>query len=177
MKKIVGLLFIFACAFVTHAATAVVAQPSGFTISKPANISVISLGVGSGLAATDTFAAAAGSCVAYGPFNLSNSPFRPRFIRMRGQYGAGCLSSTDSLELQYQIINGTAISDTGATWIIADTIRSVGNAGNNQDISTKSGQAIVFKARHLGTAAITRQVKKLRVALEATGSEEAYENK
>jgi hypothetical protein len=111
----------------------------------------------------DTFAAADTSQV-YGPFVLTAGKGDPMFKAFR-VYFIGGLTSGDSVQIAYQIISGSKMSDTIASgWTVVDTVTDGGKVMAQVDISAKPGRAIVFKITNVDSTAVNI-INWVRVAL------------
>lgn len=172
MNKIFSALFVLIAVVVSsHAASVGLAASVGGSIydaqSKPSNVAVVQLGTGTG-AQYDTIAIAGQNV--YGPYNLSVDKSRPQFKGFRLNSLTGTLDSGDSAEVSYQLISGTTLADTAPVWTPSDTLIATGKLGNYQDISSKTGLAIVFKVKNIDATALLVQ-KKLKVVFQAPSTE------
>jgi hypothetical protein len=167
MKKFLAfMLVVFAFFVYSDAATAVVAGDA--SIDRPVNYRDIKLGTcNSG--ANDTIKT--GNGIAYGPYSLCVAKGRPAVAGFRTMFSKACFSSGDTIQLGYQIINGSAITDTAASgWTQVDTIIGAnGDKGVYVDLSSLPGYSIVFRLFSLDASTVIVQ-KPIRVYMKETGT-------
>jgi hypothetical protein len=167
MNKIFSVLIVLLAYLCVSAATQNVSANFFDKGAKPSNITVIQLTAGNG--AYDTLAATDDQKV-YGPYNISVDQSRPMYTGFQAEFYPSVVSSTDSIQLSYQIIKGNALTDTTATWTAVDTCTDPGKQGNYSDISSKAGQAIVFKIKNIDATSVILQ-KKIRIAFKSASTE------
>ena len=103
-------------------------------------------------------------CNYYGPFALSKDRTSPMFKWFRCLVPKGTLNAVCSLKVEYQMLSGTTIADTGVSKFTSfDTIKAAaGCAGSVVKIDSLPGASIVFKltaTHYSGTAIISKPVK------------------
>lgn len=85
----------------------------------------------------------------YGPYALAKDNKDCEFKSFR-VYFQGGLANGDSVDLAYQIIPGSKMSDTvTSAWTVVDTFAVGGKYPAQVDISAKPGRAIVFKITNI----------------------------
>jgi hypothetical protein len=168
MKKILGILVVIAFCSSTFAARAGIKIAGNAANSRVANISVITLGkcIGDTTTLTGGDSLDAAGVNTYGPYRLSVDDGRGMFTSFQAYCNAGAIASGDSLQLTYQIIAGNTLADTNSTWTAVDTLIA-GKKGIYTDISSRAGQAIVFRINNVDATGVLI-AKKIRVVLKET---------
>jgi hypothetical protein len=112
-------------------------------------------------------------CNYYGPFMVSPDPSRPSFKGFRVLTPKGTLNATCTLSVEYQLVQGKGIADTGVSKFTAfDSIKAAaGSAGTYVDISSKAGAGIVFKLKCLAEGSTAVMSKAVKVIMKANSSE------
>lgn len=112
-------------------------------ISTPSNIWGSKLHTRSTATSVDTFADTSVNKI-YGPYSLCRDGGGSPAAKYIGVKADAITGTTPQMQLQYQLISGTAITDTIASWTYGCEI----NASAKDtviDISAKVGKAIVFR--------------------------------
>ena len=145
MKKLLLASSILACLaitlFVVPTETATLANTGDQLISIPSNIWSIPLHSRSTAASVDTFAI--GEDKMYGPFSLTKFGGGPmaKYLCFKGDVVTG---TTPVLDVYFQVISGTSITDTISAWTLMCEIATTAK-DTVYDISGLVGKSIVFR--------------------------------
>jgi hypothetical protein len=116
------------------------------------NVQTFTLTKGTSDTSRDSLTAA--KIAIYKPLAIAASQFKvkPKYFRFFA--GAGVVATGDSIELSYQLLPTGLLSDTTATWTVADTFSLAGKFGNIQNISTSPGVAIVCRVKNIDATGV-----------------------
>jgi hypothetical protein len=104
----------------------------------------------------------------YGPFALASDGTVPQFKFMRCLVPKGTFTAACTVSVEYQILSGSNVSDTGVSKFVAfDSIKSgAGSSGTVVKIDSLVGASIIFKMKCLANSATAVFLKPVKILLQ-----------
>jgi len=152
MKAVKILSALLVVAGLTQAAVTVGSAGNNTRGVTAANVRIIELTDADTSDAGDTISADAVSI--YGPYKVADEYTAAQYKSFSVYAQGGLIASGDSIEISYQLISGTSLADTTATWTVIDTVATGGKALANVDISAKPARSIIFRILNIDSTRV-----------------------